>query len=52
MEDAFYSGFKVNKQAAWMNETPTVIVNMQSQPGANTISVVKAVKRIQWLYRW
>jgi multidrug efflux pump len=35
-----------NKQAAWMNETPAVILNIQRQPGANTISVVKAVKAI------
>jgi len=35
-----------NKQAAWMNETPAVIVNIQRQPGANTISVVKAIKAI------
>ena len=35
-----------NKQAAWMNETPAVILNIQRQPGANTISVVKAIKAI------
>jgi len=28
------------------NETPAVILNIQRQPGANTISVVKAVKAI------
>jgi multidrug efflux pump len=39
-------GIENNKQAAWMNETPAVIVNIQRQPGANTISVVKAVKEI------
>jgi multidrug efflux pump len=39
-------GIENNKQAAWMNETPAVIVNIQRQPGANTISVVKAVKAI------
>jgi multidrug efflux pump len=33
-----------NKQAAWMNETPAVILNVQRQPGANTISVVKSIK--------
>jgi len=27
------------KQAAWMNLTPAVILNVQRQPGANTISV-------------
>jgi multidrug efflux pump len=31
------------KQAAWMNETPAVIVNIQRQPGANIISVVDRV---------
>jgi multidrug efflux pump len=33
-------------QAAWMNETPAVFLNIQRQPGANTISVVKAIKAI------
>jgi len=31
-------------QAAWMNTTPAVIVNVQRQPGANTIAVVDRVK--------
>jgi multidrug efflux pump len=39
-------GIENNKQAAWMNQTPAVILNIQRQPGANTISVVKAVKAI------
>jgi multidrug efflux pump len=39
-------GIENNKQAAWMNETPAVIVNVQRQPGANTINVVKAIKAI------
>jgi multidrug efflux pump len=39
-------GIENNKQAAWMNETPAVIVNIQRQPGANTIKVVKAIKAI------
>ena len=39
-------GIENNKQAAWMNETPAVIVNIQRQPGANTISVVKAIKAV------
>ena len=29
-----------------MNETPAVIVNIQRQPGANTISVVKSITQI------
>ena len=37
-------GVENNKQAAWMNETPAVILNIQRQPGANTISVVKSIK--------
>jgi len=33
-------------QAAWMNKTPAVIVNVQRQPGGNTISVVKRIKAL------
>ncbi|MCM0081933.1 MdtB/MuxB family multidrug efflux RND transporter permease subunit [Geomonas sp. Red32] len=33
-------------QAAWMNETPAVIVNIQRQPGANVIEVVDRIKRL------
>jgi len=32
------------RQAAWMNEVPAVIVNIQRQPGANIIAVVDRVK--------
>jgi len=32
--------------AAWMNEVPAVIVNVQRQPGANVIEVVDRVKRL------
>ncbi|HTZ49975.1 MAG TPA: efflux RND transporter permease subunit [Verrucomicrobiae bacterium] len=32
--------------AAWMNKTPAVILNIQRQPGANTISVVKRIKAL------
>jgi len=35
-----------NNQAAWMNQTPAVILNVQRQPGANTISVVKSIKQL------
>jgi multidrug efflux pump len=31
------------RQAAWMNDTPSVIVNVQRQPGANVISVVNRI---------
>ena len=34
------------KQAAWANQQPAVILNIQRQPGANIISVVDRVKRI------
>ena len=32
------------KQAAWMNTTPAVILNIQRQPGSNIISVADRVK--------
>ena len=34
------------RQAAWMNEIPAVIVNIQRQPGANIIAVVDRVKNL------
>nr|WP_286676429.1 efflux RND transporter permease subunit [Paracidobacterium acidisoli] len=34
------------KQAAWMNKTPAIILNIQRQPGANTISVVKSIRNL------
>jgi len=34
------------KQAAWMNTTPAVIVNIQRQPGANIIQVVDRIKKL------
>ena len=34
------------RQAAWMNDTPAVIVNIQRQPGANIIAVVDSIKAI------
>jgi multidrug efflux pump len=39
-------GVENNNLAAWMNKTPAVIVNVQRQPGANTISVVKRIKAL------
>jgi multidrug efflux pump len=35
-----------SKLAAWMNDAPAVIVNIQRQPGANIIQVVKSVKKL------
>ncbi|MFZ1169278.1 MAG: efflux RND transporter permease subunit [Candidatus Sulfotelmatobacter sp.] len=40
------NGVENNNQAAWMNQTPAVILNVQRQPGANTISVVKSIKHL------
>ncbi len=34
------------KQAAWMNKTPAVIMNIQRQPGANIIAVVDRIKAL------
>ena len=34
------------KQAAWMNQVPAVIVNIQRQPGANIITVVDRIKNL------
>jgi len=33
-------------QAAWKNETPAVVVNIQRQPGANVIEVVDRIKAL------
>ena len=40
------NGVENNYEAAWMNQAPAVIVNVQRQPGANTISVVKSIQRL------
>jgi multidrug efflux pump len=34
------------RQAAWMNDTPAVIVNIQRQPGANIIQVVDRIQKL------
>ncbi|MGA8144934.1 MAG: efflux RND transporter permease subunit [Candidatus Acidiferrales bacterium] len=34
------------KQAAWMNDIPAVIVNIQRQPGANIIQVVDRITKL------
>src|ERR1700752_3602643 len=41
-----FDGAENAKQAAWANEHPAVILNIQRQPGANIISVVDRVKRL------
>jgi len=35
-----------DRQAAWVNETPAVIVNIKRQPGANIIQVVDRIKTL------
>jgi multidrug efflux pump len=37
-------GVENSNQAAWMNKVPAVIVNVQRQPGGNTIKVVNSIK--------
>jgi multidrug efflux pump len=39
-------GAENTKQAAWMNLSPAVIVNIQRQPGANIINVVDRIKQV------
>jgi multidrug efflux pump len=39
-------GIENTMQAAWMNENPAVIVNIQRQPGANIIGVVDRIKKL------
>jgi multidrug efflux pump len=34
------------RQAAWANRTPAIILNIQRQPGANVIAVTDSVKRL------
>jgi multidrug efflux pump len=40
------SGVEDNRQAAWMNDKAAVILNIQRQPGANTISVVRSIQKL------
>src|SRR6267142_1956431 len=37
-------GVENARLAGWMNQTPAVILNIQRQPGANTIAVVKSIE--------
>jgi len=39
-------GAETVQQAAWMNQVPAVILNIQRQPGANVIEVVDRIKRL------
>ncbi len=40
------NGVENSKEAAWTNTTPAVILNIQRQPGANTITVVKSIQQV------
>jgi multidrug efflux pump len=39
-------GVENGKLAAWINQTPAVILNIQRQPGANTIQVVDSITHL------
>ncbi len=39
-------GVENSTQAAWMNLTPAIVLNVQRQPGGNTINVVKSIKAL------
>ena len=39
-------GVENSKLAAWINNTPAVILNIQRQPGANTIQVVDSIEKL------
>src|SRR5215475_11946594 len=41
-----FDGAENAKQAAWANEHPAVILNIQRQPGANIIAVVDRIKKL------
>ncbi|MFP5249197.1 MAG: efflux RND transporter permease subunit, partial [Acidobacteriota bacterium] len=40
------NGVENTREAAWMNLTPAVILNIQRQPGANTITVVNSIRKV------
>ena len=40
------NGVQNAAEAAWMNTTPAIILNIQRQPGANTITVVHSIRKI------
>ncbi|MDQ1470189.1 MAG: multidrug efflux pump [Bryobacterales bacterium] len=40
------NGVENTGQAAWMNRVPAVIINIQRQPGANTIQVADSIKTL------
>jgi multidrug efflux pump len=40
------NGVENTEEAAWVNDTPAIILNVQRQPGANTITVVRSIQKI------
>jgi multidrug efflux pump len=40
------NGVENSKEAAWVDATPAVVINIQRQPGANTITVVDSIRKI------
>ncbi|HEX3435413.1 MAG TPA: efflux RND transporter permease subunit [Pseudacidobacterium sp.] len=40
------NGVENSRQAAWVNQKPAVILNIQRQPGANTINVVNSIRKV------
>jgi multidrug efflux pump len=43
---AVTDGVENSRQAAWMNQTAAVVLNIQRQPGANTITVVRSIENL------
>jgi multidrug efflux pump len=43
---AITDGVENSRQAAWMNDTAAVVLNIQRQPGANTITVVRSIENL------
>ena len=41
-----FDGAEDERQAAWSNSTPAVIMNIQRQPGANVIEVVDRIQKL------
>jgi multidrug efflux pump len=39
-------GVENSRQAAWVNYTPAILLNIQRQPGANTIQVVDSIQKL------
>ncbi|MBI1260779.1 MAG: MMPL family transporter [Rhizobiales bacterium] len=46
-----YNGVEQEKNGAWINEVPGVVLAIQRQPGANTIEVVDHIKEVLPLFQ-